>query len=63
MQPGTAMCFLNFYLDPPSLHGKMLLSYSWDFQHLMTNELSKSESVTRRIIGNLQEDKQLTICY
>ena len=45
------------------LHGKMLLSHSWDFQHLMTNELSESESVTRRIIGNLQEDKQLTICY
>ena len=43
----------------------MQLSHSWDFQHLMTNELSESESesVTRRIIDNLHEVKQLTIRY
>ena len=43
----------------------MQLSHSWDFQQLMTNELSESESesVTRRIIDNLHEVKQLTIRY
>ena len=45
----------------------MQLSHSWDFQQLMTNELSESESesVTRRIIANLHEylHEQLTICY
>ena len=40
----------------------MQLSHSWDFQHLMTNESSESENVSRRIIANLQEDKQFTIC-
>ena len=43
----------------------MQLSHSWDFQQLMTNELSESEIVTRRIIANLHENlhEQLTIRY
>ena len=31
--------------------------------NMMTNEFSESESVTRRMIANLEEDKQLTNRY
>ena len=59
MERGRRRAFLTT-IFPPDVN---MSPWEDAFQHLMTNELSESESVTRRIIGNIQEDKQLTICY